>query len=555
MNTYPKPFLLIFSVFSFLFFSCGNKVKNPVTKATADKTKPEVQVIKKPKEPVRRDRSITIENSFNNMFLDSVAITRFLNKRTLTAEEKQQVLDFYTIRNYEYAWFDSTGMNEQALNFMSANRSYISLLNRKELQNDSLVNNFNQVLEDSAKYDAKKPIVFTTELQLTAQFFSYAKQAYHTDANEVVDLNWFVPRKKIDIPAYIEQLNTGKKTDAFEPATPQYHQLKETLLKYAAIEKSGGWDTTLRPGAKAYRMGQKSTTIAAIKKRLHLSGDLPQADTTTLFDAALVTAVNRFAHRMGFSEDSAVGPNLLTELNRPVSWRIQQIIINMERLRWAPAHLPEHYISVNIPDYKLQVYENSKPAWNMDIVVGNAQHGTIVFSSNLKYVVFSPYWNVPYSIVKNEMGKTARYFSRRNMEVVGHYSNGLPMVRQKPGGANALGGVKFLFPNEYDIYFHDSPAKSLFSRDKRAFSHGCIRLAEPAKMAAYLLRHDTAWSADSIHAAMHLKKELKVTLPETIPVFISYYTAWVDDAGLPNFRPDIYRHDREMAGRLFAKNK
>jgi L,D-transpeptidase YcbB len=168
-------------------------------------------------------------------------------------------------------------------------------------------------------------------------------------------------------------------------------------------------------------------------------------------------------------------------------------------------------------------------------------------------VVFSPYWNVPYSIVKKEMGRTASYFRRRNMEIVGRYSNGLPMVRQKPGGSNALGGVKFLFPNEYDIYFHDSPAKTLFNRDKRAFSHGCIRLADPAKMAAYLLRHDTAWSADSIQTAMHLKKELKVTLPETLPVFISYYTAWVNDAGLPNFRPDIYRHDRQMAKRLFAR--
>ncbi|MCA1480738.1 L,D-transpeptidase family protein, partial [Bradyrhizobium sp. NBAIM08] len=207
----------------------------------------------------------------------------------------------------------------------------------------------------------------------------------------------------------LENSSDSKKPKQFEPATPQYQQLKKTLLQYAEIEKRGGWDTTVRPGAKAYRIGQKSAAIAAIKKRLYASGDLPQADTTDVFDPALVMAVNRFAHRMGFSEDSAVGPNLITELNRPVSWRIKQIMINMERLRWAPAHLPAHYISVNIPDYKLHVYEDSKPKWDMDIVVGNAQHSTVVFSSSLKYVVFSPYWNVPYSIVKKEMGRTAGY--------------------------------------------------------------------------------------------------------------------------------------------------
>lgn len=553
MTNLTKTLLCI--AFSFLF-SCKNNETKTTSKKSTEEIKPQVQVIKKTRKLAERDRSVTMENSYSNMFLDTAVVANYLVKTSLTEDEKIDVQNFYAQRNYEYAWFDSTGMDEQALNFMSANRSYIALTNGKDLQNDSsLLANFNQVIADSAKYDAKKPIISKTELQLTAQFFRYARQAYKTDNDEVVDLNWFVPKKKIALNDYLSDVVAGKKTAPFEPSSPQYQRLKEALKKYADIQKNGGWDTTLRPGAKAYRLGQSNAAITAIKKRLFISGDLPQADSTPQFNDALIGAVNHFARRMGFKEDSAVGANLIAELNRPVSWRIQQIIINMERLKWAPAHLPDNYISANIPEYKLHVYEGGKRAWDMDIVVGNAQHSTVVFSSNLKYIAFSPFWNVPYSITKHEIGRSAGYLKRHNMEVVGRWGDGLPRVRQKPGGANSLGGVKFLFPNEFDIYFHDTPAKSLFGRDKRAASHGCIRLAEPAKMAAYLLRYDTAWSADSIQTAMHLKKEKRVTLPEnhTLAVFISYYTAWVNDEGLYCFRPDIYRHDRTMAKRLFVK--
>jgi murein L,D-transpeptidase YcbB/YkuD len=554
MNFKPKALLTASALLLLLGIACKNK--NEQSKKSKDETKPEVKVIQKTRQPAQRDLSITKQNSYSTMFLDTAEVSNYLTTAALTENEKQSFRDFYAVRNYQYAWFDSLGMDEQALNFMSANRSFFSLTDPKSTQNDStVIANFNKVLADSATYKATDAIVRKTELQLTAQFYRYAKIAYKTDKDEVVDLNWFVPRKKIDLPDYLAQVLANKTIDQFEPPTPQYQKLKEALKKYADIQKNGGWVTTIRPGAKAYRLGQTNPQILAIKKRLFISGDLPQADTSDVYDANLVTAVNHFARRMGFKEDSAVGPNLLTEMNRSVSWRIKQIIINMERLKWAPAHLPDNYISVNIPEYKLHLYEGGKPKWDMDIVVGNEQHGTIIFSSSLKYVVFSPYWNVPYSIVKHEIGRSAGYLSRHNMEVVGHYSDGLPMVRQKPGGANSLGGVKFLFPNEYAIYFHDTPAKSLFNRDKRAASHGCIRLSDPPKMAAYLLRYDPAWTADSISKSMHLKKEKKVTLPNdhTIAVFIAYNTAWVNDENLYCFRSDIYRYDRLMAARLFYK--
>jgi murein L,D-transpeptidase YcbB/YkuD len=209
---------------------------------------------------------------------------------------------------------------------------------------------------------------------------------------------------------------------------------------------------------------------------------------------------------------------------------------------------------VNIPDYGLRVYENGKVSSAMDVVVGKAANRTVIFSDELKYIVFSPYWNVPRSIVRNEiypaMQRSSSYLRRNNMEVTG-YSNGLPVVRQKPGPGNALGQVKFLFPNSYNIYFHDTPSKSLFSRNKRAFSHGCIRLHKPFELARYLLRNDSSWTDAAIRDAMNGSTEKWVTLKHSLPVFITYFTSWVDRDGIVQFRDDVYGHDKKLESHLF----
>jgi len=178
----------------------------------------------------------------------------------------------------------------------------------------------------------------------------------------------------------------------------------------------------------------------------------------------------------------------------------------------------------------------------------------MMFTKTLNQIVFSPYWNIPPTIVKNEILKEIeedpKYLEKEQMEVIGE-EDGLPDIRQKPGPKNALGKVKFLFPNSYNIYFHDTPQKSLFSKDKRAFSHGCIRLAEPEKMARYLLRNDPDWDETRIREAMDSEKEKWVKLKDPVAVFITYFTAWVDEQGRLNFREDIYDHDLEMSKKMF----
>jgi len=193
----------------------------------------------------------------------------------------------------------------------------------------------------------------------------------------------------------------------------------------------------------------------------------------------------------------------------------------------------------------------------MNIVVGKAATRTVIFSDVLKYVVFSPYWNLPRSIVRNEivpaMNRSSNYISRNNMEIRG-YSNGLPIVRQKPGAGNALGKVKFIFPNSYNIYLHDTPAKTLFSKESRAFSHGCVRVQEPFTLAQYLLRNNESWTETKIKTAMNSQKEDWVKLDKPLPVYLLYLTSWVDENGVLNFRDDIYGHDKKLGDRLFTAN-
>jgi len=183
------------------------------------------------------------------------------------------------------------------------------------------------------------------------------------------------------------------------------------------------------------------------------------------------------------------------------------------------------------------------------VVVGKVGNNTMMFNGDLNQIYFSPYWNVPQSIIKNEimpaMARNPNYLAGKNMEQIGGG------IRQKPGPGNALGKVKFIFPNSFNMYFHDTPSKSLFGRDKRAFSHGCIRLSEPQKMAEWLLRNDPDWTTEKIVSAMNQTSEKGVRLKEAVPVFIIYYTAWVDDAGQLNFRDDVYQHDSELMEKMF----
>lgn len=531
-----KSCLLLSAFLGILFFACNNE-KKPATLVQP------------------RDTTITIANSYTELFFDSTAMEAFISKEAMADSLADQIRSFYNSRNYQFAWFDSTGLTEYVHSFLNLQSQYISYAKDSSVYNPFLQQLRDSVTADSSMYTVTNDKRLKTELALTEGFFRYVSKAYQgNSAISAKNLGWFIPRKKINLVSYLDSIisHNGKNLSNYEPVNRQYNLLKEYLLKYYELQKRGGWDSIIT-NKKSFKEGDESPVIKKIKYRLKYTGDLTDDDTSSVFTPGLKEAVKNYQRRFGLTDDGIIGKSLLASFNEPVEKRIQKILINMERIRWVPADPPQDYLLVNIPAYKLYVYEKGDLAWSMNVVVGAVAHNTVIFTGDMKYVVFSPYWNVPPDILKKEVlpgiKKDKNYLASHDME----WNDGA--VRQKPGPKNSLGLVKFLFPNSYNIYLHDTPAKSLFGETNRAFSHGCIRLSEPKKLAEYLLRNEAGWTTDKITKAMNSGKEQFVTLKQPMPVFIGYFTSWVDRDGKLNFRDDIYGHDKKMAAQLFGVAK
>jgi len=335
----------------------------------------------------------------------------------------------------------------------------------------------------------------------------------------------------------------------------QYEKLQNALQHLYEIQKQGGWKKIVAT-QKFYLKGQNAPSIKQIKERLRITGEFDSKDTSSIFTEELVGAVQKVQKRFGYKQNGVVDALLIKQLNVPVEERIQQVLLNMQRFKNNPTVNTGTILIVNIPEYKLHVYEGTEHVFDMDIVVGSEKNQTVTFNDEMTNIVFSPYWNVPPSIVANEILPAIRrnknYLRNNGYEITG-YENGLPVIRQKPGSNNSLGQVKFVFPNEHGIYLHDTPAKGLFEYPKRAFSHGCIRLAEPAKLAAYLLRNVPGWTEEKIKKAMNSGKERWVKLINPVSVSLSYYTAWVDDENLLQIRQDIYGLDKKSMNNVASR--
>jgi murein L,D-transpeptidase YcbB/YkuD len=504
-----------------------------------------------------RNVSITPAIAYSDLFLDSNVVAAFLDTVSLEKKNKRRILSFYNNRNYQYAWFASDGLTEQARGFYSlysfdASHNSDSLIKDKKLQ----LRMNNLFAAEDLKVSTSDKSILDTELKLTRLFIEHGLEVYEDGYVKRKEMERFVPYRKVDALQTADSLLNKKHKDNkyFEDINEPYAKLKQELAKYTQIAKKGGWPT-IAMSEKSLKAGAVSPLVTTIKRRLQITGDLAVADTTPKFDSALVAAVKSFQSRYGYTPTGVINKQLVSDLNVPVQTKIKQLLINLDRMRWMPSLPKGKMILVNIPEFVLHVREGKNKVFDMNVVVGKEGHTTMMFTDNLNQVVFSPYWNVPTSIVKDEivpkMQANPDYLAGQNMEVVKE-EGGLPVIRQLPGPKNSLGKVKFLFPNTFNIYFHDTPAKSLFSNDKRAYSHGCIRLSDPEKMAAYLLQSQPEWTPSAIDEAMNSGTEKVVRLKQPVPVFITYYTAWVDDSGKLNFRDDIYSHDKNLAQKMFT---
>jgi murein L,D-transpeptidase YcbB/YkuD len=516
--------MLLFAL-TFLIIECGN---TGVKKANINYTP--------------KDTTITDSASFSELILDSTKLEKYIIDNKLDKASAMNMRNFYNSRNYHFAWFTTDGLAEQTRAFWNLHNNYVRTTRDSSIYDKKLHDEMEALINEDEMPKYSPDEITEIELHLTQHFFKYAHYAYEGKIDPS-QLQWHIPRKKVNALALLDSLvaNKGQQLEEWEPVNSDYQQLKKQLPHYYEIEKTGGW-LPLNLNRKIYRMGDTAEAIARLKKRLNLEGDYKPSEASDVFTKELEDAVKQAQKRFGVKADGILSPSLVAELNVPVKYRIEQMLVNLERMRWMPRVEGGVRLVANIPEFKLHVYDGQNELFNMKIVVGKAVHNTVVFNDEAEYVIFSPYWNVPASIVRKEILPAIRrnrnYLARNNMEQTGTL-NGLPVIRQRPGDDN--------------IYFHDTPAKSLFEQEKRAFSHGCIRLEQPKKLAEFLLLNDKEWTDAKIFDAMHSGSEIWVKLKEKIPVYILYYTSWVDNDGLVNFRDDIYGHDKKMMKRMFTK--
>jgi murein L,D-transpeptidase YcbB/YkuD len=391
------------------------------------------------------------------------------------------------------------------------------------------------------------------------------------------DFDLDIVAKKYDLPEFLKQ-NVVDASDVsavlakVEPPYPGYQRTIQALHTYLRLAKETD-GTPLPAIQKTIAPGDPYAGVPQMTRLLRLVGDLPadanvQADGA-IYQGPLVDAVKNFQRRLGRTSDGRITTQTLADLNVPLSARIRQMQLTLERWRWLPVSYQKSPIVANIPEFHLRAYdENFKTVLQMNVVVGKAfGHNTPVFTDTMEYVVFRPYWSVPYSIAKAEflpkLAKDPDYLAKKGFEVVDNRQTvvtsgtvtsevlaqlrtGKLFIRQTPGPKNSLGLVKFIFPNSYNIYFHDTPEQVFFSKSRRDFSHGCIRLEKPADLAVWVLRNNPGWDMDRVRAAMNGTTQQQVNLTQKIPVLILYATVIVTEDGVVHFYDDIYGHDAAL---------
>lgn len=538
--------LLSIGAMVFIFAACNTQSSSDNTNAGGDRGR---VILRTDTVYLVRNASITPANSYSDLFLDSAVIEKFIQSNNLSADEGKYFRSFYNYRNGQFAWFTTLGFTEQAKGFWNL-QDQLGSKSAKTLRNkmDTLLNMDTLGI---SRYDTS---IAQTELALTNAWLQF----YAANRNQTQFANISpekaIPVKKENVLVLADTLLRQKTDTGFNSMISPYHALKQRLELFTSIAKQGGWGQVSMNG-RQIKKGATSPAISMIKKRLQKTGQMSGSDTSAVFNDSLVVAVTNYQFRHGLKPTGIITDTFIRSLNVPVETRIKQLITNLNRMMWMPATQERSYISVNIPELLLSVFENNTKVFDMPVAVGKEGTNTTMFTGTLDQVVFSPYWNIPASIVQREilpkMKSDPNYLKSRRMEIVGK-NDSLPVIRQLPGKDNSLGKVKFLFPNRFDIYFHDTYAKEIFNSDKRAVSHGCIRLSDAEKLANYLLRNNNTWTPAKVNAAMNAGKEQWVKPSPAVPVRITYYTAWVDDTGELNFRDDIYDNDKKIMQMMFT---
>jgi L,D-transpeptidase YcbB len=494
--------------------------------------------------------------------------------------------NFYEKRDFNPLWVQENGLSAQADQLIHAieEAELDGLISEDYHLNQlrPLIVEFKQALLHGQPFNSEKQA--DIDLLLTDAFLLFSS---HLLSGRVipnaVDSTWLFFNPVSDITLILNSNAYSNRIESFfdglRPAHAAYYRLRDALQLYIGIQKKGGW-TAIPPGP-SLRIGDIQDRVERIRKRLIVTKDIdPPARNVkpAEFDETLMKGVQRFQNRHGIEPDGVVGAATLAAMNVPVEDRIRQIELNMERWRWIPRDLGSRYILVNIADYSLAVVENQTTVLDMRVVVGKAYRRTPVFSEKMKFLVLNPFWNIPVKIAVEDklpiIRKNPLYLAQQHIRVFENWSgdaseinpvivdwyrmnsNYFPYrLRQDPGPLNALGRIKFMFPNKFAVYLHDTPQRGLFKKASRNFSSGCIRIEKPVELAKYLLKNDPQWPDPKITETIESGVTTVVRIKDPIPVHLLYWTAWVTETGTVHFGNDIYDRDPPLSRALKAKLK
>lgn len=485
------------------------------------------------------------------------------------------LLNFYLHRELQPVWVTENWLSNKAeVLIETIHKADLEGLDSRTYHRDDIFSLLTEI-EHSSAMDMSKPAKYADlELLLTDALFSYGFNLSEGIVEPYsYNFDWHIKKPKKDLPKILQAvLNNGRLKELvhiLQPRHSGYLRLKSALLKYQNIKKTGAWHKV--PAGLKMRKGDAGKRIDALRLRLMATQDLEYSinGDREYFDEALENGVKRFQARHGLKVDGIVGFSTLETLNISLEDRIQQIKLNMERWRWLPRDFGERYIMVNTANYQLNVIENERTIKTIRSIVGKKERPTPMLSGKMTYLEMNPYWNIPHKIALNDIlpriKKDPNYLTDNSIRVFENWTedakelnpesidwdgtgkgNFIYKLRQDPKSSNALGRVKFMFPNRFSIYLHDTPARELFDKTKRAFSSGCIRVEKPMELAAYLLSDNPKWNLQELITAVNSKKTKAISLPDPINIHILYWTAWVDNNGTTHFREDIYGRDRKL---------
>jgi len=515
---------------------------------------------------------------------------------------KRFLRNFYYKNNYQPLWIDNKGLKEKKYKelFLNINKD-ITLNGNGHLLKKT------EILKKEIDNNITKEEIFRMEIQLTSLYYEFLK---HTIYGEIqwktflgklrnlkryrVDARWLETRPKFNLQKLLSNPNISSTLAEIQPKNFGYQKLLEGLKKLNTIKKSGGWEKL--PYFKVLKRESTGEVVVKLRERLKASGDYvsceinktkrstekvknenntsfeePYIDPNAIFGECLDKAVKHFQKRHGLEVDGIVGKGTQRALDVSVDEKIAKILLNIDRIKWLPRDDNKRYLIVNLPEFMLHYIEDKKVKKNIRVIIGNKKHPTPIFSQEISYVVLNPYWKIPAGIVRREiiphMIRNRHYLRKQGIVAHRTWSEHSKVINvtnlyweqylwkgvkfpyrlmQPPGPKNALGKIKFKFPNQFAVYLHDTPTRHLFKKDFRAFSHGCIRVSEPRSLLETIASFNKNIQMDKADKILKGKRKVQYNIKNKLPIYLIYLTAGMNDDNQLEFRNDVYRYDEFM---------